>query len=106
MSFYAFCNPEKLQGVSLVSMAGLKSAVPNLLQSQGVRIFSCVDNDCEGRRFERENNFKRPENRLLENAGVKDWNELLVRKTTATDSLKITTPEIQNQNNSQRRTRR
>lgn len=80
MSFYTFCKKEKLQGVMLVSMAGLKPTVPKQLEAEGVKIISCVDNDDAGRRFEAENNFPRSESvkQHLDDQGFKDWNELLV----------------------------
>ena len=40
-------------------MAGLKPTVPKQLREQGIEIFSCVDNDDAGRKFENENGFKR-----------------------------------------------
>jgi hypothetical protein len=81
MSFYAFCDKKKLDGVALISMAGLKPAVPKKLQSEGVEVFSCVDNDEAGRAFEKENGFQRAGGKILEEANVKDWNEYLVLKT-------------------------
>jgi hypothetical protein len=80
MSFYAFCNQKNMQGITLVSMAGLKPTVPKQLQEQGVNVLSCVDNDEQGRNFERDNGFKRATD-MLEKAGVKDWNELLILKS-------------------------
>ena len=88
MSFYTFCNKNKLQGVLLVSMAGLKPTVPKMLEAQGVQIISCVDNDDAGRRFESENNFPRSKDvkRHLDDLGFKDWNELLVFKSSNPDA--------------------
>ena len=88
MSFYKFCDKKKLEGAVLVSMAGLKPTVPKALQAQGVEIFSCVDNDDAGRRFEKENGFARPKGVIeqLDNQGFKDWNELLVLKTANPDA--------------------
>lgn len=88
MSFYKFCDKKKLEGAVLVSMAGLKPTVPKQLQAQGVEIFSCVDNDDAGRRFENENGFVRPKGVIeqLDNQGFKDWNELLVFKTSNPDA--------------------
>lgn len=81
MSFYTFCKKEKLQGVMLVSMAGLKPTVPKKLEAEGVQIISCVDNDDAGRRFEAENHFSRSESvkSHLDNQGFKDWNERATR---------------------------
>jgi hypothetical protein len=81
MSFYTFCeNKKKLEGAVLVSMAGLKPSIPKQLESEGVKIISCVDNDDAGRRFESENNFERSDwvKSKLDDRGFKDWNELLV----------------------------
>lgn len=88
MSFYKFCDKKKLEGAVLVSMAGLKPSVPKALQAQGVEIFSCVDNDDAGRRFEKENGFVRPKGVIeqLDKQGFKDWNELLVFKTSNPDA--------------------
>jgi hypothetical protein len=97
MSFYVFCKPEKMQGVTLISMAGLKPNAPKIMQSQGVNVLSCVDNDDEGRRFESVNNFKRPESRLLKTAGVKDWNDLLKMKIAIPDKVKDFVPDIEPQ---------
>ena len=83
MSFYSFCKKEKIEGAMLISMAGLKPTVPKQLKAEGIEIISCVDNDDAGRKFERENGFKRPDGvkALLDNNGFKDWNEMLTFKT-------------------------
>lgn len=88
MSFYIFCKKEKIEGAMLISMAGLKPTVPKQLRDQGIEIISCVDNDDAGRKFERENGFKRPEGvkALLDNNGFKDWNAMLTFKTEHPDS--------------------
>ena len=97
LSFYTFCEDKiKLTGAALVSMGGLKPSIPKQLESQGVRIISCVDNDDARRRFEKENNFERPKSVIakLDNQGFKDWNELLVFKTSNPDAhLEHTQPE-------------
>ena len=105
MSFYAFCKKEKMEGVALISMAGLKPTIPKQLQAQGVNVVSCVDNDDEGKKFETNNNFKRPENRLLEKANVKDWNDLLKQKIANPQAVNDFIPEIKITNTQQRRTR-
>ena len=48
-----------------------------------MQIFSCVDNDDAGRRFENDNGFTRPDfvKALLDSKGFKDWNEMLVFQT-------------------------
>jgi hypothetical protein len=89
MSFYAIMKngvssksdpfPE---GAALVSMAGLKPAAPKRLAEQGAEIRSCVDNDDQGRAFEKANGFERF-GEALEKAEVKDWNELLKKQNAA-----------------------
>lgn len=88
MSFYTFCDKKKLTGAVFVSMAGLKPAIPKKLESEGVQIISCVDNDDAGRKFETENNFVRSESvkSYLDYKGFKDWNELLVFKSENPDA--------------------
>lgn len=82
MSFYSFCDKNKLSGSVLVSMAGLKPTVPNRLKAEGVQIISCVDNDEAGKKFEEDNGFIRSESvkNYLDKNEFKDWNELLVFK--------------------------
>jgi hypothetical protein len=92
MSFYTFCNKKKLEGVALISMAGLKPTVPKKMQAEGVEIFSCVDNDEAGRKFEQENGFKRAGGAILEKAGVKDWNDCL-KKSVATNDKNLVNVE-------------
>lgn len=94
MSFYAFCKPEKMQGVTLVSMAGLKPTIPKQLQAQGIKVYSCVDNADDGRKFERDNNIERPKNDLLAKADVKDWNDLLKLKTENPQAVKDFVPDV------------
>jgi hypothetical protein len=89
MSFYSFCDKKKLDGVALISMAGLKPTVPKKLQSEGIEIFSCVDNDEAGRDFEKENGFKRAGGAILEQAGVKDWNDYLKKCQAENNENKI-----------------
>ncbi len=80
MSFYSMFRKEiKLEGTALISLAGLKPSVPKQLQSEGVEIISCVDNDDAGQRFEVDNGFKRCAiaQKQLDARGLKDWNDLL-----------------------------
>lgn len=86
MSFYTLCfsgDRKKLEGTTLISMAGLKPTIPKQLEREGIKIISCVDNDDAGRKFEQENNFQRSESvkRHLDYNGFKDWNELLIYRT-------------------------
>jgi len=97
MSFYALCKREKMQGVMLVSMAGLKPAVPKQLETQGVKIYSCVDNDDAGRKFEADNGFKRGTD-MLEKAGVKDFNDLLKVKIENPNAVKDFVPDVEKKN--------
>jgi hypothetical protein len=76
LSYYALADKENLQGVSLVSMAGLKPIVPKRLQADGLDVLSFVDNDEAGRKFERDNGFERGSD-VLERAGLKDWSDLI-----------------------------
>ncbi len=82
MSFYSFCDKKNklMRGTAFISMAGLKPTIPKKLQSEGVEIISCVDNDNKGRQFESDNGFVRSESvkKHLDYQGFKDWNELLV----------------------------
>ena len=67
---------------------------------QGARIISCVDNDDAGRRFESENHFTRSQDvrRHLDDLGFKDWNELLVFKSSNPDAnLNADKPEQKQQ---------
>ena len=77
-----------MQGVLLVSMAGLKPSIPKRLEAEGVTIISCVDNDDKGRSFEVANGFNRPESvkKLLDEKGFKDWNELLVFQSASSNA--------------------
>jgi hypothetical protein len=76
MAFFSFCKREKMQGVMLVSMAGLKPSIPKQLQEQGVNVLSYVDNDSAGRKFEADHGFKRGTD-TLEKTNVKDWGEFI-----------------------------
>jgi hypothetical protein len=93
MSFYALAAKETLQGVTLISMAGLKPTVPKQLQEQGVNVLSYVDNDDAGRKFEADNDFKRGTD-ALEKAQIKDWNDALKMSIENPESIKITAPVV------------
>lgn len=96
MSFYTFCDKKKISGAVLISMSGLKPTVPKNLESKGIQIISCVDNDDAGRKFEKENNFIRSESvkEHLDNKGFKDWNELLIFKSENPDANLLDTQRI------------
>ena len=95
MSFYALCDKKELQGVSLLSMAGLKPSVPNRLREQGVSVLSFVDNDDAGRKFEHDNGFARGCD-TLERAGVKDWSDAL--RSGVVGCVAVAIPDIQPDN--------
>ncbi|MGN0678923.1 MAG: DUF3991 domain-containing protein [Oscillospiraceae bacterium] len=80
MSFKQLANPEKINNSILVSMAGLKPNTLKNIAESGMKIFSCVDNDEAGKKFCEENNLT-PCRRILEENGVKDYNELLQKFT-------------------------
>lgn len=80
MSFKQLANPEKINNSILVSMAGLKPNTLKNIAESGMKIYSCVDNDEAGRKFCEENNLT-PCRRILEENGVKDYNELLQKFT-------------------------
>ena len=88
MSFYTLADREQLQGVSLISMSGLKPTVPKQMQADGLTVLSFVDNDEAGRKFESVHGFKRGSN-ALEQAELKDWNDYLRH-----GGGKITAPSI------------
>lgn len=108
MSFYTFCDKKKLEGAMLVSMAGLKPAVPKKLEAEGVQIISCVDNDDAGRKFEAENNFVRSKGvkQQLDDRGFKDWNELLVFKSENPDANILQQSDNKNENKNENNERR
>ncbi len=76
LSFKQLANPEKIQNSVLVSMAGLKPNTLKSLAESGVKMFSCVDNDEAGINFTATNKLA-PCRKILEENGVKDYNELL-----------------------------
>lgn len=76
MSFKQLANPEKIQNSVLVSMAGLKPNSLKALAETGMPMYSCVDNDEAGIKFCEANGIT-PCRRILEENGVKDYNELL-----------------------------
>ncbi len=76
MSFKQLANPDKIQNSVLVSMAGLKPNSLRSLAEAGVKMYSCVDNDEAGIKFNEVNGLT-PCRKILEENGVKDYNELL-----------------------------
>lgn len=76
LSFKQLANPDKIQNSVLVSMAGLKPNTLKSLAESGAKMFSCVDNDEAGKNFTTANKLT-PCRKILEENGVKDYNELL-----------------------------
>lgn len=104
MSFYAlFKDKLDLDGAAMISLAGLKPAVPKKLQAAGIEIISCVDNDDAGKKFEVDNGFKRTDfvKDQLDSKGLKDWNDLL--KFPDARAAEPTVPRIVNTNSAVRR---
>ncbi|MGN0679563.1 MAG: DUF3991 domain-containing protein [Oscillospiraceae bacterium] len=79
LSFKQIANQTKINNSLLVSMAGLKPNALKRLIENGMKIYSCVDNDEAGRAFTSSNNLT-PCRKILEENGVKDYNELLQKK--------------------------
>ena len=76
LSFKQLANQEKIQNSVLVSMAGLKPNSLKTLSDNGIKLYSCVDNDDKGIKFTSDNGLT-PCNRILAENRVKDFNELL-----------------------------
>lgn len=93
LSFKQLANPQKIQDSELVSMAGLKLNSLKSITEKGVKIYSCVDNDEAGRTFTKMNNFT-PCRKILEENGVKDYNELLQKITQNLSQTQTKSPQI------------
>ena len=76
LSFKQLANQQKIQNSVLVSMAGLNSNSLKSLADNGIKLYSCVDNDDKGIKFTTTNDLT-PCNRILAENRVKDFNELL-----------------------------
>ncbi len=79
LSFRMLADPEKIKDSLLVSMGGLKPNALKKFEASGLKIYSCVDNDEKGKKFNDVNGF-RSAGRKLSEEGVKDWNELLKKR--------------------------
>lgn len=79
LSFKMLANPKKIQDSLLVSMGGLKPNALKNLEESGLKIYSCVDNDEKGKKFNEANGFQSA-NKKLSEEGCKDWNELLQKR--------------------------
>ena len=84
LSFKQLANQEKIQNSVLISMAGLKPSCLKKFADDGLKIYSCVDNDEAGRAFEAVNNLQSCR-KVLEENGVKDYNELLKKISVPRD---------------------
>lgn len=82
LSFKMIANPERLKDCLLVSMGGLKPNALKKMEASGMKIYSCVDNDEQGKKFNEVNGFQSAGRKLSEE-GVKDWNELLKKRVQA-----------------------
>lgn len=80
MSFWQLADPQKIQGSMLVSMAGLKYGSIKRIADSGMMICSCTDNDVAGREFTSKHGL-RSCRRILEENCVKDFNELLQKRS-------------------------
>ncbi len=94
LSFRQLANPDKIQNSALVSMAGLKPNSLKSLSDNGLRLYSCVDNDEAGIQFTAKNGLI-PCNKVLAENGVKDFNELLqmITRNREAAALNATTPK-------------
>ncbi len=79
LSFKMLADPEKIKDSLLVSMGGLKPNALKKIEASGLKIYSCVDNDEKGKKFNEVNGFQYAGRKLSEE-GVKDWNELLKKR--------------------------
>ncbi len=92
LSFKQLANQEKIQNSVLVSMAGLKPNSIEKFKSSGMKIYSCVDNDDAGRAFNSSQNLT-PCNKILQENGVKDFNELLQKSNAVSQKIEKNSPK-------------
>ncbi|MDR2558157.1 MAG: conjugal transfer protein TraX [Oscillospiraceae bacterium] len=76
--------------VSLLMLMTVESRRINVY----VNVLSYVDNDEAGRKFEKDNNFKRGCD-TLERAEVKDWNDALKKNLESPIAVKSNAPEVE-----------
>lgn len=93
LSFKQLANPQKIQNSLLVSMAGLKLNSLKSITEKGIKMYSCVDNDDAGRTFTTASNFT-PCRRILEENGVRDYNELLQKIARDLQKAQAKPPQI------------
>ena len=89
LSFKQLAKQEKIQNSVLVSMAGLKPNAIQAIAQTGIKMYSCVDCDDAGNRFTQVNNLASCR-RILEEQGVKDWNDLLKKSVAQIEQKKQT----------------
>ena len=92
MSFKQMANQEKIQNSLLVSMAGLKPNCIKNIADSGMKMYSCVDNDEAGIKFTQDNNLT-PCRKILEEKGVKDWNDLLKQTIEKIEKTEQVSPQ-------------
>ena len=92
MSFKQMANQEKIQNSLLVSMAGLKPNSIKKIAESGMKMYSCVDNDEAGIKFTQDNNLT-PCRKILEEKGVKDWNDLLKQTVEKIEKTEQVSPQ-------------
>lgn len=92
LSFKQLANQEKINNSVLVSMAGLKPNSIKKLAESGMKMYSCVDNDEAGIKFTESNNLTACR-KILEDHGVKDYNDLLKSLTPQSQQKTQTAPQ-------------
>ena len=97
LSFKQMANQEKIQNSLLVSMAGLKPNSIKKIVDSGMKVYSCVDYDEAGIKFTQDNNLA-PCRRILEENGVKDWNDLLKKMVEKIEKNEQVSPQKTEQN--------
>lgn len=92
LSFKQLANQENINNSVLVSMAGLKPNSIKKLAESGMKMYSCVDNDEAGIKFTESNNLTACR-KILEDHGVKDYNDLLKSLTPQSQQKTQTAPQ-------------
>lgn len=93
LSFKQLANPQKIQDSVLVSMAGLKLNSLKSITEKGIKMYSCVDNDGAGISFTAASKFT-PCRKILEENGVKDYNELLQKIVREQQKTQVKPPQV------------
>lgn len=99
LSFKQLANPEKINNSVLVSMAGLKLNSLKSITEKGIKMYSCVDNDGAGISFTAASKFT-PCRRILEENGVKDYNELLQKIVREQQKIQTKPPQVSDKKSS------